>query len=101
MDFTISNHVPARPPTPPLRADGNPAGAPQGPQPRGDSVAFSDASVELARYVKMARAEPETRPDVVALFRERLASGVYPPPAIIEGLEHLLGGSLRESLGTA
>jgi anti-sigma28 factor (negative regulator of flagellin synthesis) len=67
---------------------------------------FESDRVELSKeaefnmsYVQRIKDMPEVRPELVEHFKSRIQEGNYPPPAIIDGLTHLLGKVFLKASG--
>lgn len=60
-----------------------------------DSVQFSPAAIELAKYAGLARQIADNvRPERIAALKELVSTGDYPAPLMIEGFLALAGSSL-------
>ncbi len=62
-----------------------------------DSVEISPGALSAARLVDAVKSAPEVRPAAVQRLKSAVASGNYPPPAIIEGLARLIGATVKPS----
>lgn len=51
----------------------------------------------VSRLIDKVNAMPETRPEVVREYREKVGNGAYPPPLLVEGLAKLVGGPLTQT----
>ncbi len=61
-----------------------------------DNVKISPNSLMVARLLDKVNAMPETRPEVVQEYYEKVSDGHYPPPMLVDGLAKLIGGELTQ-----
>lgn len=63
-----------------------------------DNVKISPNSLMVSRLLDKVNAMPETRPEVVREFHEKVGAGNYPPPMLVDGLAKLMGGALSQEI---
>jgi len=61
-----------------------------------DNVKISPNSLMVARLLDKVNAMPETRPQVVQEYYDKVSDGQYPPPLLVDGLSKLIGGELTQ-----
>jgi anti-sigma28 factor (negative regulator of flagellin synthesis) len=60
-----------------------------------DTVSLSKDALSVAQHVESVRNMEEVRPEKVEQFKSDVHRGLYPPPAIIEGLSRLMGAMVK------
>ncbi len=73
---------------------GNKNNSAASPKPALDQAVIGFSADSFSKLVKQASQMPEVRSEVVDAFKSRIQSGAYPPPEVIEGLTHVIGGPL-------
>ena len=60
-----------------------------------DNVKISPNSLMVSRLLDKVNAMPETRPELIREFQNKIERGNYPPPMVVEGFAKLIGGALN------
>ena len=75
-------------------AGGGPAAAP----PPSDTVQFSPAAIEVAKYSSLTRQiQDGVSPERMAALKKAVSTGTYPSPLVTEGLLALVGSALANT----
>jgi hypothetical protein len=67
----------------------------------GDKVEISQEGLYVASKTQKVSEMPDVRPEKVSYFKKEISGGMYPPPAIVEGLTWIMGRAAIPSASSA